>query len=49
MTPPAELELVARKSWTLARLGAVINAGRAAGWLPGEPMVNQPDAVLAAS
>ncbi|MDB4964288.1 MAG: ATPase central domain protein [Myxococcales bacterium] len=31
-------ELSARKAWTLARLGEFINAGRAAGWLSGEPL-----------
>src|SRR5687767_979304 len=31
-------ELSARKAWALARLGELVNAGRAAGWLAGKPM-----------
>ncbi len=49
MTLHADAELVARKTWTLARLGSLVNAGRATGWLIGEPLAPLPDgdAVLA--
>ncbi|MDQ3300352.1 MAG: ATP-binding protein [Myxococcota bacterium] len=38
-------ELSARKAWALARLGELVNAGRAAGWLAGKPIdgVRDPD------
>lgn len=37
-------ELDLRKTWAIARLGAVISEGRAAGWLRGEPLRAVPDA-----
>ncbi|MDB4963019.1 MAG: ATPase central domain protein [Myxococcales bacterium] len=40
----AQAELTARTSWTLARLGELINTGRGTGWLNGEPMSNVADA-----
>ena len=43
MTAHAEAELVARKTWTLARMGTLINAGRRSGWIGGEPIANVSD------
>lgn len=40
-------ELAARKAWTLARLGELVNEGRAQGWLAGEPMEGVRDAEAA--
>src|SRR5664279_3463963 len=34
----ATLELARRTNWAIARIGEVVNLGRSAGWLPGQPM-----------
>ena len=39
---PTELDL--RKTWAIACIGTVINSGRTAGWLRGEPLRAVPDA-----
>ncbi len=46
---PAGLELEARTRWALARIAELVNAGRTAAWLPGEPLadVGSADAFLA--
>lgn len=40
-------ELAARKAWTLARLGELVNEGRVQGWLAGDPMEAVRDAEAA--
>jgi hypothetical protein len=40
-------ELAARIGWSLAKLGALVNAGRATGWLPGDAVeARDADAIL---